>query len=227
MPATHATTLDLDRSPKEKLRHVCYLGGPSGAGASAFRARRGDAHVGHQPAGNGAGAASAAARLRIHADQSLARRSLGQLARAARRRHRVPDPRRERGAALCQPGAVGALDGIVRVRRLRLCLDLGAAARRPGRFRHRDRHAALHSGICRPQGSRDAARIPFRQPLARARDGDRVGGARGARRAPVRRIIFIPTRSCRSTSPASACRCSRSAACRTAWRARSTGSISR
>ena len=40
-------------------------------------------------------------------------------------------------------------------------------------------------------------------------------------------LIFIPTRSCRSTSPASACRCSRSAACRTAWRARSTGSISR
>jgi len=39
--------------------------------------------------------------------------------------------------------------------------------------------------------------------------------------------ISIPTRSCRSTSPAPACRCSCSAACRTASRAPTTGSISR
>ena len=42
-------------------------------------------------------------------------------------------------------------------------------------------------GIHRPQAARHAARIPLRQPLARARDGDRMGGARGARRVAVRR----------------------------------------
>src|SRR4051812_18539604 len=52
-------------------------------------------------------------------------RRLRPLARAARRCRRVPDPRRERRAALRLTGAVRALDGLVRVRRLRLCVDLG------------------------------------------------------------------------------------------------------
>ena len=170
---------------------------------------------------------SGVCRARARPRAPLALQPFGHLARAARRGRRVPHPRRERGAAVRLPGSVRALDGLVRVRRLRLCVDLGAAARRPDRSRHRDRRAALHSRIHRHQAARHAARLPRRQPLAGARHGDRVGGARGARHLPVRRASARPTRSCRSTSPAPACRCSRSAACRTAWRARSTGSISR
>src|SRR5262249_14680804 len=48
---------------------------------------------------------------------------------AAPRRHRVPDPGDERPVGLWLPGAVRALDGRLRVRHLRLCLDLGAADR--------------------------------------------------------------------------------------------------
>ena len=50
---------------------------------------------------------------------------------AAARRHGVPDPGRKRGAGLWVAGPVRALDGQLRVRHLRLCLDLGAADRTP------------------------------------------------------------------------------------------------
>ena len=86
---------------------------------------------------------------------------------AAPDRHGVPDPRRQRGAGFRLPGAARALDGQLRVRHLRLCLDLGAAARPADRPRARHRRATLHSGISRPRHARAAARVHFRQPLAR------------------------------------------------------------
>ena len=162
-PATPATAADLARPPKEKLRPVCYLGGPSGLGASACRARPWRRACRSPARRIGPALQPAAARLRIHrikawradhSDSSRAQRAAG-----------IAFLIRVASAALIyrQPGAVRPLDGLVRVRRLRLCVDLGAAARRPGRSRHRDRRAALHSGIYRPQAARHAARLPLRR----------------------------------------------------------------
>ena len=155
-----------------KLRLCCYASVPKNRGTRGFHRHR----------------AFRSRPVRRAHDRGRARlddRPLGPLARAARRGHRVPDPRRERRAALRLTGAVRALDGLVRVRRLRLCVDLGAAPRRPGRSRHRHRRAALHPGIHRHKPARHAARIPLRQPLARGRDGDRMGRVRGARRVAL------------------------------------------
>ena len=63
------------------------------------------------------------------------------------RRRRLPYPRRQRAARLHLADPAGALDGRLRVRHLRLRLDLGAADRRHGRPRPRHRRAALHSRI--------------------------------------------------------------------------------
>src|SRR6266545_1595709 len=83
---------------------------------------------------------------------------------AAAGRHRVPDPGRERAAGLRLAGAVRALDGRLRVRHLRLCLDLGAVDRAGARSRARHRGAALRSGISRAQAFRSSARLSVRQP---------------------------------------------------------------
>ena len=159
-----------------------------------------------------------------HPRQGLADRPQRHVARPADGRRRVPDPRRERRPRLCVAGAARALDGQLRVRRLRLCLDLGAAARRRGRSRPRLLGAALHPGIFR--AARSAACCAASSPAA--------AGSPSASRAAsplvavggiwlLRDRWIRSTWSCRSISPAWRCRSSRSATCRTASRARTTG----
>ena len=58
-----------------------------------------------------------------------------------------------------------ALDGRFGLWRLRLCLDLGAAARQHDGFRHLGVGAKDHPGISRHRRARAAARLPLRQPL--------------------------------------------------------------
>ena len=132
-------------------------------------------------------ATTSPAGLLAAAEAAAARRLQRGVRHQAACRHRLHHPRRQRRAALCQPGAVRALDGLVRIRRLCLCLDLGAAARRPGRSRHRHRRAALHPGIPRAQASSRCCADSSPAAAGSCRDGDRVGGARGARRDCCRR----------------------------------------
>ena len=77
-----------------------------------------------------------------------------QPAGAARRRQGVSRPRRQRAARARLAGAAGALDGLVRIRHLHLCLDLGADDRRALRHGAVVGGAALHSRIHRAQAVR-------------------------------------------------------------------------
>ena len=87
------------------------------------------------------------------------------LAHQAAGRHDLHHPRRQRGAGLFLADPAGALDGRLGLRRLCLCLDLGAAARQHDGFRHLGVGAEDHSGISHPRRARAAARLPLRQPL--------------------------------------------------------------
>ena len=88
----------------------------------------------------------------------LARRRQRPLARAEGRRRRVPHPRVQRGPDLPVADPARPLDGQLRVRHLRLCLDLGADDRRPRRPGACHGRAALHSRIHPAQGAIDLLR---------------------------------------------------------------------
>ena len=83
------------------------------------------------------------------ARQGHPRRPQRQPAGAARRRQGLPAAGRQRARRARLAGAAGALDGPLRVRRLHLCLDLGADDRLAVRRRPVLGGAPLHSGIYR------------------------------------------------------------------------------
>ncbi len=161
-------------------------------------------------------------RLRAHAACRRLRRqrSLGDPAAC---RHDLHHPRRQRRAGLSLANPAGALDGRLGLRRLCLCLDLGAAARQHDGFRHLGIGAKNHSGISHQRRARAAARLSLRQPLD---DFCRLVaglGAAGGRRQTAVAVDRRQRRSFRSISAASRCRPSWSPTPRTASRARTTG----
>ena len=117
-------------------------------------------------------------------------------------RHHLHHPRLQRGARLFLADPAGALDGRLGLRRLCLCLDLGAAARQHDGFRHLGVRAEDHSGISHQRRARAAARLPLRQPLDDVRGLLRRLAAAGGRGEGDCRRGSTPTRSCRSISAA-------------------------
>jgi hypothetical protein len=77
----------------------------------------------------------------------------------ARRRHRLRRALRQRGAHLSFPGRACPLDGLQRVRHLRLRLDVRALARRPRRSRPQHHLHPVDSALPRDGRLRAPARI--------------------------------------------------------------------
>ncbi len=128
------------------------------------------------------------------------------LDRAADRRRGLPDPRVQRRPDLPVADPARALDGQLRVRHLRLCLDAGAGDRRSGRSRPRHVGAALRAGIHQARRVRPAARLPV-AAAAGSRSAARPSSPRPAsRRSSCSSRISPATSCCRSRSPARRCR---------------------
>ena len=118
------------------------------------------------------------------------------------------------GAVVDLPVAdpAGALDGRRRVRHLCLCLDLAADGRRHRPSRLAAHRAAHHSRIHPAQRPRRAARLPDRQPLDRVCHRQPLVAVLGAFAVHALDAgARSRHRSCRSISPASRCRSTRSA----------------
>jgi hypothetical protein len=105
-------------------------------------------------------------------DESAGRRASSG---ATPRRYGVLDPGRERPARVRFAGSVRTLDGELRVRCLRLRLDMDIAVWTADRPWARYRCAALHPGVPRARYARAPARVRIGEPLACAchRDSDR------------------------------------------------------
>ena len=153
----------------------------------------------------------------------FARRHQRGFADTTARRHGLHHPRRQRRHGVFVADPAGALDGRLGLRRRRLRLDLGAAARQHDGFRNFGVGAKAHSGVSRRRRRCEAARLPVGEPL-----DDRLRFRRSYRRCWQVLVRLLsprlePATSCRSISVASRCRLSSSPTPRTALRARTTG----
>src|SRR6185312_3666468 len=106
---------------------------------------------------------------RARSDYPAPRRVDGRLQRsladAPAGRYDLRHSRRQRRYCLSRADPIGALDGRLRLRHLRVCLDLGASTRQHDGFRHIRVGAEDHSGIPHAWRRRAVARLSPWQPL--------------------------------------------------------------